>query len=190
MHCLGDSHPYFRLHIHPRPVFVLYHGKFWNPYFKQDVTKGITNLLTISMNFLHSACTQIQEEALWENLFSESTPGKKPRHALLSKCLMHGKHVNEFYLHPWEKYHFRHTYYHWMCITCQSLITNFTIAGRQMWKVQTFIYTPKESMAFTVRIFMKFTITQFLWTSLVPNFKHTGQKMLHILEKKLISAIR
>jgi len=51
-------------------------------------------------------------------------------------------------------------------IMYQSLITKF--------------YNPKDSLTFSVRIFTKFTITQFLWTFLVPNFKHIGQKMLHI----------
>jgi hypothetical protein len=187
---LGDSHPNFMLHIHLRPVFVLYHRNFWKPYFRQDVTKGITNFHTSSITFLHSACTQIQERATVRKFIFRECSRQKPRHSLLSKCPVHGKHVNELYLHPWEKYHLPHAYYHQMCIMCQSLITNFTTAGQQMWKVQTFIYTPKESLALTVRIFMKFTITQFLWTSLVPNFKQTGQKMLHILEQKLISAIR
>ena len=54
-------------------------------------------------------------------------------------------------------------------IMCQSLKTNF--------------YIPKEILAFTVRIFMKFIVTQFLGTSLVPYLKNNGQKMSHMTTK-------
>jgi hypothetical protein len=93
IHYLGDSHPHFMLHIHPKPVFVLSRRNFWN-HFKQDVTKGITNFHTFSINFLHSACIQIQKEALWENLLFREHSRQKPSHSLLSKCLVHGKHEN------------------------------------------------------------------------------------------------